>query len=104
MPRHNSSSPQRGRGRPKNPPVRSGGRGRPKKGSIPKCIKRKKDKIYCGDKNYLPSSEYKRFGSRQECLRSGFGAGMYSERDKIKKQLKSKKIKFSFPKTIPYCD
>ena len=103
MPRNNSSSPPRGRGRPKNPPVRSGGRGRPKKGSVPKCIKRK-PKIYCGDKNYLPSSEYKRFGSRQECLRSGFGAGMYSERDKIKKQLKSKKIKFSFPKTIPYCD
>ena len=58
MPRNSSlSSPRRPRGRPKNPPVRSGGRGRPKSGSIPKCIK-KKQKIYCGDKSYLPSSEY----------------------------------------------
>ncbi len=102
MPRNNSSSPPR-RGRPRNPPVRSGARGRPKRGSVPKCIK-KKPKIYCGDKTYLPSSEYKRFGTRQECLRSGFGAGMYSEREKLKKKLKSKGVKFSFPKTIPYCD
>ena len=38
-------------------------------------------KIYCGDKPSLPTTgNYKRFGTRAECLRCGFGAGMFQYR------------------------
>jgi len=35
-------------------------------------------KIYCGDKYSLPAGQdYTRFGTRNECLKCGFGAAMY---------------------------
>ncbi len=37
--------------------------------------------MYCGDKKELPVG-YDIFGSSYNCLRKGFGAGMYSERKK----------------------
>lgn len=38
-------------------------------------------KIYCGDKSSLPAGQdYTRFGTRNECLKCGFGAAMYQYR------------------------
>ena len=38
-------------------------------------------KIYCGDRSDLPGGQgYSRFGTRNECLKCGFGAAMYKYR------------------------
>ncbi len=38
-------------------------------------------KIYCGDMSNLPGGQdYDRFGTRNECLKCGFGAAMYKYR------------------------
>ena len=38
-------------------------------------------KIYCGDMSNLPGGQgYSRFGTRNECLKCGFGAAMYKYR------------------------
>jgi hypothetical protein len=38
-------------------------------------------KIYCGDRSNLPAGgNYARFGTRNECLKCGFGAAMYKYR------------------------
>lgn len=38
-------------------------------------------KIYCGDKSRLPGNQgYSRFGTRNECLKCGFGSAMYKYR------------------------
>ena len=38
-------------------------------------------KIYCGDKSNIPErGDYTRFGTRNECLKCGFGAAMYQYR------------------------
>lgn len=38
-------------------------------------------KIYCGDRSDLPGNQnYTRFGTRNECLKCGFGAAMYKYR------------------------
>ena len=38
-------------------------------------------KIYCGDRSNLPGGQgYDRFGTRNECLKCGFGAAMYKYR------------------------
>jgi len=38
-------------------------------------------KIYCGDQSNLPGRQgYSRFGTRNECLKCGFGAAMYKYR------------------------
>ena len=38
-------------------------------------------KIYCGDRSNLPGGQgYSRFGTRNECLKCGFGAAMYKYR------------------------
>jgi hypothetical protein len=39
------------------------------------------NKFYCGDSDILPEGYY-RLGTRSECLRKGFGTGMYKEREK----------------------
>lgn len=49
----------------------------------------KKD-IYCGKSRKIPD-EYKRHGTKYECLKRGFGAGMYSQIKNI--PIKSKKTK-----------
>ncbi len=36
-------------------------------------------KIYCGDRSTLPSG-YNRFGTRNECLKCGYGSSMYKYR------------------------
>ncbi len=46
-----------------------------------------REKFYCGDHDDVPN-EYTRRGSRLECLRRGFGAGMYSEINKHKPEEK----------------
>lgn len=70
--------------------------------------RRSKDskKLYCGDRDELPSG-YWNFGTRSQCTRKGVGIGMYvvpkqksidrkiknKERKKIKSRLRSKKKK-----------
>jgi len=49
-----------------------------------KCIT---SKIYCGDKNALPpntaTQKYSRKGTPHECLKKGFGMGMWTEKKKL---------------------
>lgn len=44
----------------------------------------KKD-FYCGKAENVPD-KYERHGSRYECLKRGFGAGMYSEKKKYEEE------------------
>ena len=46
-------------------------------------------KIYCGDKDDLPAG-YSRFGTRNECLKRGYGAALvYSTSDQRKNAIES---------------
>lgn len=53
-----------------------------------KSVNKTKEKFYCGNKKKSPKG-YSRSGSRYECMRKGFGAGSYSERNKILEYLKA---------------
>jgi hypothetical protein len=48
---------------------------------------RKSDKFYCGNKKKHPTG-YSRVGTRYECMKKGFGAGSYSEKERIIEYLK----------------
>lgn len=51
----------------------------------------KKKDFYCGTARKVPD-EYERHGTRYECLKRGYGAGMYSKQEfKLPKSKKSKK-------------
>jgi hypothetical protein len=50
-------------------------------------------RIYCGNRNALPNG-YSRFGLRAECLRQGFGAGMFQEREKTLARNSLQRIKY----------
>ncbi len=56
-------------------------------------VSRKKEKIYCGDCNYLPSAVYTRFGTRRECLEVGIGVGRTMEFEHQQAKLKSRGIR-----------
>ncbi len=53
----------------------------------------KNDKIYCGNKCYLPDTTYTRFGTPMECIQKGIYVGKLKERQRIKQILKSKQSK-----------
>ncbi len=42
--------------------------------------------VYCGDKKILPYG-YDIFGSRNQCLRKGFGTGSFSEKRKWQRRM-----------------
>lgn len=42
--------------------------------------------VYCGDKKLLPYG-YDIFGSRNQCLRKGFGSGLFFEKRKWQRRL-----------------
>lgn len=54
------------------------------------------EQIWCGDGS--KPQDYVRNGSRQECLRKGFGAGMYTERAKYLPKNSLQRIKYVGPK------
>ena len=60
---------------------------------IDKCIIKQ---VYCGRSNIIPAKDKKRYskvGSRDECLKKGFGAGMYNEKVKHLPQTSLQNIK-----------
>ena len=61
---------------------------------IDRCIIKR---VWCGNDDAIPKKDKKRYskvGTRYECLRSGFGAGMYSE--------KRKNLSYKSLQQIPY--
>jgi hypothetical protein len=79
---------------------------RTKKSDIKKRTK-KCNKKYCGDSNVLPDG-YHRFGTRSECLRTGFGVGYYKKMDEIMKKIgiseQTKSKKKTKEKMLKYFD
>lgn len=54
-------------------------------------------KIYCGNKNAIPDTSYKRMGTRNECLKRGVGIGARIElnQDEIEDVIYQKLIEIS---------
>lgn len=56
--------------------------------------------VWCGDSDQIPQTlhkKYSRVGTRRECLKKGFGAGMYTERNKNLPQNSLQQIKYVGP-------
>jgi hypothetical protein len=49
---------------------------------------KKGTKMYCGDSPKLPSIEYNRFGSRNECIQKGIFVGRNIEYTELRSKLK----------------
>ena len=65
---------------------------------IDRCIIKR---VWCGNDNAIPKKDkkkYSRVGTRYECMKSGFGAGMYTEKRKGMSHKSLQQISYIGPK------